>query len=187
MGVIERLPTFDAKALVIVEQNAKRLIATGTAKQKADAEIVTLAIADERLRRRQAVAELGLGRSDQLVIGRTLEIVRQAATAGRFLSYGEVAKHSNVPWNTARRPMPQHLGDLCDYAYHRGWPLLSAIVVNKESLKTGLLEPLSLSGFIKAAESLGFQYTAPLTLLRNQQRQVFEWGKTAIQDLKSPG
>jgi hypothetical protein len=82
--------------------------------------------------------------------------VRQAAAEGRFLSYGEVGEHSGLTWKAAMRPMPKHLGNLCEYAHRMGWPLLSSIVVNKENLNTGELEPQSLSGFIKAAKDLGY-------------------------------
>jgi hypothetical protein len=80
---------------------------------------------------------------------RTFEIVRHAASESRFLSYGGVAERSGLTWIAARHPMPKHLGNLCEYAHRRGWPLLSSIVVNKENLNSGELEPKSLSGLSK--------------------------------------
>jgi hypothetical protein len=111
-----------------------------------------------------------------LNFGRTFEIVRQAAAEGRFLSYGEVAEHSGLTWKAAMRPMPKHLGNLCEYAHRMGWPLLSSIVVNKENLNTGELEPQSLSGFIKAAKDLGYVISDERVFLKEQQHRVFEWG-----------
>lgn len=108
---------------------------------------------------------------------KTFEIVSKAASEGRYVSYGEVAAYSGLAWNTARRPMPKHLGNLCEYAHRSGWPLLSSIVVNKENLGTGELEPQSLAGFIKAAKELGHLIADEQAFLREQQRQVFEWGK----------
>jgi hypothetical protein len=120
-----------------------------------------------------------------LNFGRTFEIVRQAASEGRFVSYSEVAEHSGLPWKAAMRPMPKHLGNLCEYAHRRGWPLLSSIVVNKDNLNTGDLEPQSLSGFIKAAKDLGYVISDEQLFLKEQQHRVFEWGQ-ADPDLQKP-
>ena len=73
--------------------------------------------------------------------------------------------------------MPKHLGNLCEYAHRKGWPLLSSVIVNKENLRTGELEPQSLDGFIKAARELGYLVTDEIAFLRDQQRRVFEWGR----------
>jgi hypothetical protein len=120
-----------------------------------------------------------------LNFGKTFEIVRQAAAEGRYVSYGEVAEYSGLPWKAARRPMPKHLGNLCEYAHRRGWPLLSSIVVNKENLNTGELEPQSLSGFIKAAKDLGYVISDERLFLKKQQHRVFEWGQ-ADSDRQKP-
>jgi hypothetical protein len=182
MGVIDKLPGYDESALARVEENCRRLIGSGTDRQKAEAEMVMLAIADERRRRRPAPNLGPSAAGNGLIPEKTLELIRHAAAEGRFVSYGEVAKQSGVPWNTARRAMPLHLGDLCAYAHNRGWPLLSSIVVNKENLKDGMLEPLSLAGFLKAAEALGFQINSGISFLKEQQRQVFEWARTRRSD-----
>jgi hypothetical protein len=108
---------------------------------------------------------------------KTYEAISIAAAEGRYVSYGEVAEHSGLSWKVARRPMPRHLGNLCEFAHQKGWPLLSSIVVNKENLTTGELEPQSLAGFVKAARDLGYLVTDERAFLRDQQRRTFEWGK----------
>lgn len=112
-----------------------------------------------------------------LDFGKTFEIVSKAASEGRFVSYREVADFSGLAWKTARRLMPKHLGNLCEYAHRKGWPLLSSVVVSEESLRTGELEPESLDGFVKAARALGYLITDEMEFLRDQQRRVFAWGK----------
>jgi hypothetical protein len=108
---------------------------------------------------------------------KTFAIVSKAASEGRYVSYGEVAVFSGLTWKTARRLMPKHLGNLCEYAHRKGWPLLSSVIVNKENLRTGELEPQSLDGFIKAARELGYLVTDEMAFLREQQQRVFEWAK----------
>lgn len=178
MNLIDKLPDYDESALARIEENCRRLAISGTVKQKVEAETVLLAISVERLRRRPPADGFDADRKGRLMPAKTLELVRKAAIERKFVSYGEVARHSGMLWNNARRAMPKHLTDLCHYAHHQGWPLLSSIVVNKDNLKDGLLEPLSLTGFIKAAESLGYQITNGTAFLRDQQRRTFEWGRT---------
>ena len=108
---------------------------------------------------------------------KTFEIVSKAASAGRYVSYREVADFSGLAWKTAQRLMPKHLVNLCEYAHRKGWPLLSSVIVSKENLSTGELEPQSLDGFIQAARRLGYLVTDDIGFLRDQQRRVFEWGK----------
>ena len=48
MSVVDKLPTFESKALLTLQQNAKRLAQTGTETQKAEAEVLLLAIEIEQ-------------------------------------------------------------------------------------------------------------------------------------------
>jgi hypothetical protein len=52
---------------------------------------------------------------------KTFEIVSIAASAGRYVSYREVADFSGLAWKTAQRLMPKHLVNLCEYAHRKGW------------------------------------------------------------------
>src|SRR5580693_994411 len=60
-----------------------------------------------------------------------------------------------------------------------GWPMLSAIVVNKENLASGAMEAKTLKGFIAAAKELRPPHvvTNDEQFLREQQKLVFEWGR----------
>lgn len=118
-----------------------------------------------------------------LNIGKTYEAIRAAAKETRFLTYGEVAAASGVEWNKARRPIPQHLDQLVKISHERGWPLLSAIVVNKENVETGELAGESLAGFLSAVEKIGIAVEDPKIFLKQQQRAVFDWADSAPEHL----
>jgi hypothetical protein len=50
-----------------------------------------------------------------------------------------------------------------------GWPMLSAIVVNKPNVQTGDMEPETLRGFVAAARELGYPITDQVAFLKEQQ------------------
>jgi hypothetical protein len=75
-----------------------------------------------------AVAEWNRRKGGRLEFRRTLEIVREAATRGRFLSYGAVAEAHGANWSQVRYSMNEHLWALVKYAHARGWPMLSAVI-----------------------------------------------------------
>lgn len=126
----------------------------------------------------QALEEQALRKGKGLDFDRSLAAIRHAAIEGRFMSYGELAKASGEDWNKVRYALNEHLFHLVEFAHRRGWPLLSAIVVNQNNLKTGDLEPSSLRGFVAAARLLQIPVTDEKTFLREQQEKVFAWGKT---------
>jgi hypothetical protein len=57
--------------------------------------------------------------------------------------------------------------------------MLSAIVVNKPNVRSGVMEPETLKGFVAAARDLGYPVTDEEAFLREQQVRVFEWAATA--------
>jgi hypothetical protein len=75
-------------------------------------------------------------------------LIREAAADQRFLSYKELADASGADWARVHYAMNQHLGDLIEYAHRRGWPLLSAIVINKDNVKSGNMADSTLQGFV---------------------------------------
>ena len=87
----------------------------------------------------------------RLDLEKTYEVIRRAAPEHRFVSYSEIAEASDVPWNAAWRPMPQHLGQLVRLTHERGWPIPSAIVVNKGDVATGKLDGSAREGLLAAA------------------------------------
>jgi hypothetical protein len=106
------------------------------------------------------------------------EIILAAARAGRFLSYKQLADASGADWNQVHYAIGSHLWELVEYADRNGWPLLSAIVVNKSNVETGVMEPETLKGFIAAARELGYSVTNDTKFLKEQQTRVFAWAQT---------
>ena len=111
-----------------------------------------------------------------LDLGRSLAAIREAAEGRRFLSYGAVAAASGLAWRAARRRMDPHLYALCAWATERGWPLLSAIVVDKGSVPHGAMRGRTLIGFFRAAERLGRIVGGDAAaFLADEQQRVFAW------------
>lgn len=79
-----------------------------------------------------------------------------------------------MEWNKARLQIGPHLWDLVVWAHDRDLPMLSAIVVNKQNLSTGQMEPETLAGFVRAAEALGHTVDDREAFLKKQQKRVFE-------------
>jgi hypothetical protein len=122
-----------------------------------------------------ALDELARRKGHGLDFQKSFELIRKAAAGKRFLSYKEMADASGSDWSKVRYAINTHLGDLIDYAHGKGWPLLSAIVVNQQNVATGDMEPATLKGFVAAARALGYAVTEDVAFLRDQQRRVFEW------------
>ena len=104
---------------------------------------------------------------------KTFRAVLKAAKERRFLSYKQLADESGVEWSRQRHAAPRHLGDLIEYAHRRGWPLLSAIVVNQQHRENGRMEPETLKGFCAAARSLDYAIADEDAFLEDQQDGVF--------------
>lgn len=106
----------------------------------------------------------------------TLSVISASAAGRRFLSYGGVAAASGLPWSAARRRMDPHLFALCRWATERGWPLLSAIVVDQKSVAHGAMRGRPLIGFARCAERCGRVVGVDAAaFLSEEQRRVFEW------------
>lgn len=116
------------------------------------------------------MAEAGLS------LAASFSAIRAAAEARRFLSYGAVAAASGQPWSAARRRMDPHLFALCRRATDRGWPLLSALVVDQRSLAHGGMLGRPLIGFARCAERCG-RIVGPdaAAFLAEEQARVFAW------------
>ena len=108
--------------------------------------------------------------------GRSVAAIRAVAEARRFLSYGAVAAASGLAWQVARRRMDPHLFALCQWATERGWPLLSAIVVDQRSVAHGAMRGRPLIGFARAAERCGRIVGGDAAaFLAEEQERVFAW------------
>lgn len=122
-----------------------------------------------------AMEELARRKGQGLDFQKSFNLIRRAAAERRFLSYKELADASGSDWSKVRYAVNTHLGDLIDYAHGRGWPLLSAIVVNQQNVATGDMEPTTLKGFIEAARALGYTLGDEKEFLREQQERVVAW------------
>lgn len=121
--------------------------------------------------------------ADQLDLQKTYSAILKAARARRFISYGDIAKANGADWQKVRRPINRHLGELVAQAVKRGWPMLSAIVVNQQSLETGLLEGTARDGFLAAARESGLKIDDPDAFVKSQQQALFDWAPSAPDDL----
>jgi hypothetical protein len=109
-------------------------------------------------------------------------VIREAAREKRFLSYKELAEASGAEWSKVHYAMGDHLWRLVKYAHGKGWPMLSAIVVNQQNVATGKMEPKTLKGFIGAARDLGYTITGEDEFLKKQQDSVFQWALSQADD-----
>lgn len=109
----------------------------------------------------------------------SIAYLRQAARDRRFVSYGELAQANGASWDKVRYPMNDHLWALVEHANHHGWPMLSAMIVNKNHRERGEMEPETLAGFVAAAKALGHPVIEPLAFLKAQQELCFAWGRAA--------
>jgi len=118
-----------------------------------------------------------------LSIEETYAAIRSAAREKRFITYGDLAKANGIEWPKVRHLVPQQLGDLVSIAHERGWPLLSAIVVDKKNRESGRLEGTAREGFLSAARMVGIEVDDPESFIRDQQDKVFVWAGDAPETL----
>ncbi len=108
----------------------------------------------------------------------SLALIRRAAAQRRCVSYGAVAEASGVPWSSARRRMDPHLFALCRDATARGWPLVSAVVVDVRSVAHGRMRGRPLVGFARCAERCGRIVGGDAAaFLAEEQERVFAWAR----------
>lgn len=125
-----------------------------------------------------ALAERGRRGGKGLAFEKSMEIIRRAAQERRFVSYKELADASGADWGQVHYSIGSHMWGLVEYAHRMGWPMLSAIVVNKPNVTTGTMEPDTLKGFIGAAKLLEFDTgDDEEEFLREQQQKVFAWAQ----------
>jgi hypothetical protein len=122
-----------------------------------------------------ALRELEERKGKGLSFDKSFSIIKQAASEGRFLSYKELADASGADWGQVHYAIGEHLWTLVEYASRKGWPMLSAVVVNKPNVATGKMDPETLKGFIRAAQALGHVIVDQEAFLKEQQNRVFRW------------
>jgi 5-methylcytosine-specific restriction protein B len=67
--------------------------------------------------------------------------------------------------------------DVSRHAHRLGWPMLSAIVVDKKNVATGALDPDAVTAFCNCARALGIEVEDELEFYKAQQAAVFEAAK----------
>jgi hypothetical protein len=105
----------------------------------------------------------------------TMDVVTRAAADRRFVSYGELADASGAYWNQVHYSVGPHMFSMIEYCHRMGWPLLSAIVINKPNVKTGAMAADTLKGIIAGARALGYVVSDSHHFLKEQQERVFDW------------
>lgn len=127
----------------------------------------------------EALAELERRTGGGLDFDKSFAAIRKAAREGKCISYKDLADASEASWSKVHYEVGGHLWRLIEYAHHRSWPMLSAIVVNKANVEKQTMEPATLKGFVTAARALGHSVTNEEVFLREQQDAVFAWGRNA--------
>ena len=117
-----------------------------------------------------------------LDVDKSIEAIRSAAAERKFISYGSVARASDVLWSAkVRSLMRPHLEGVCEKMLGEAGAMISAIVVNKTNLVSGELDPQSLTGFIDCARRLGLGVVDDRDkFLREQQTLTFAWGERTM-------
>ena len=131
-------------------------------------------------RYRELVEEDARRHGKKLDFDKSIQHLTDAAKLGRFTTYGALAAASEVPWSQARRLMDGangHLDKLLSICHSRGIPLLTAICVNQEGVKTGDLNEGALAGFVNGAQRLGLSVIDGHAFLKDCQKQCFEWAQ----------
>lgn len=130
----------------------------------------------------EIVAELHRRDAGPLDLATTIRFLHGAASQGRYVSYSQVAEANGRDWNDVRYPMNTHLWVLVDFARRAGWPMLSALIVNKANVETGDMDDATLKGFVAAARSLGHALNDDRGFLAAQQEGCMAWGKAPLDE-----
>jgi hypothetical protein len=142
-------------------------------------ELKTLIANHERLgktdsdRYRAAAAELAGRTSADLSLDKTVAVIKAAAQRGTFISYKDVADGNGAAANRVQFRIAKHLLEVSRHAHKLGWPMISAIVVNKMHVVDGKMEPKTLAGFCECARSMDLEVGDEAAFLKSQQQAVF--------------
>ncbi len=100
----------------------------------------------------QALADQAHRIGKGLDFKKSYDAIRNSAVEGRFMSYKELADASGAEWSKVHYSIGEHLWSLVEYAHRKGWPMLSAIVVNKPNVASGSMEPETSQGLHSSSE-----------------------------------
>lgn len=125
--------------------------------------------------------------SEPLNLNATYRAIVTAAKARHFITYGDIAKAQNLEWSKVRYAMNDHLEKLLKIAAENGWPLVTAIVVNKGGIKSGAMDDSAITGFVTAAKRYGRAVADAADFVRQEQEATFSWAADAPSDLPVAG
>jgi len=134
----------------------------------------------------EIVAELHRRGAGDLDLATTIRFLHRAASERRYVCYGQVAEANGRDWSDVRYPMNTHLWALVDFARRAGWPMLSALIVNKANVETGSMDEATRKGFATAARSLGHAVPDDRTFLAAQQEPCMAWGAMPLDERVLP-
>lgn len=134
---------------------------------------------------RSALAEMARRRAPDLDLKKTIDCIMEAARQRRFISYKDLSDASGAKWDRVRYKMNKMLWDVVRWGHDHDWPMLSAIVVNKKHVETGMMEAETLAGFCTAAEKLGLEVGDREAFLRAQQQEIHD--RAAAGERPPPG
>ncbi len=122
-----------------------------------------------------------LKNENKLEFDRSLQIVKDAAKEHRFVSYKSLADASGAEWSKVHWEMSNHLQRMLEYTFAKGWPPISAIVVNTDNVDTGEMTPSSRAGFLKGAREAGYHIDDTSSdVVKQLQTSVFDWAAQAV-------
>lgn len=115
-------------------------------------------------------------RTGEYNIEKTIAVIRKQGLLRSFLSSKDIADASGLNWVKTRRGAPPHLNDVCAYTNSKGWPFLTAIVVNKDKISTGEMTPDNLKEFLGAVRAAGHEVDIEdAAFVKREQQRVFAW------------
>jgi 5-methylcytosine-specific restriction protein B len=126
-----------------------------------------------------AGVELAARSAGNLSLNKTVDIITAAAKDGVFLGSKDVADKSGAIWAKVHYAMTKHLLDVSRHAHRLGWPMLSAIVVDKKNVATGAMDPDAITAFCNCARALGIEVEEAdeAAFVKEQQAAVFAAAK----------
>ncbi len=134
---------------------------------------------------RSLIEERGRRFGRGLNIDVSMRAMIEAAKAGRFISYGELAEANGIGWSKARYLMNGkhgHLDGLLAYCQAHGLPLFTAIVVQKGKLSSGEMDDFTLAGFVEGAQRVGRHVIDGRSFLAECQKECFAWSDSSPSD-----
>lgn len=103
---------------------------------------------------------------NHLDLNKTYRTILDAARNKHFICYGDPAKANDAEWRKVRRKINHHLWELVNIAAERKWPMLSAIVVNKQNVSKRVLDGTA-SSLSELPKNSGIALTTPKNSSKN--------------------